>query len=232
MKMGQKKLGFALLVSSTALGAVACGGGSAGPASGFTSASQLNSAMEAPTGSVEPATAVGVAQAFENSNSSGLAGVRQKLQAQSASVACSGGGSISVSGNETSSNFSYNNCMEAGCTINGSGSVFVSGTDVNSACFSYNVSETCVDPPIDIDLSFSGCLDSEFGFVYLVEYEGETYTVTGSYYDGTGTLEITGENGSFSCTYTADAGSCTSSSGETFSFTADSASADDTAADR
>jgi hypothetical protein len=225
--MGQKKLGFALLVSSSALTLVACGSGSSGGASGFTSASQLHSAMASPTGTVEPATAVGIAEAFQSSESSGLGGVRQKLQAQSTTVACTGGGSMAISGSQNSATVAYNDCvLVPGCTVDGVGSTFIE--DVNNPtniCFSYDVSQACDD--ISVDLDFSGCIDVnlEGGFAYLVEYAGETYTVSGSYYDGTGTLSIAGENGSFSCTYSANAGSCTSDGG-TFEFTPASADED------
>jgi hypothetical protein len=62
--------------------------------------------------------------------------------------------------------------------------------------------------------------------MYLVEYEGETYTVSGSFSTGSGSLTISGANGSFTCTYTADAGSCTGSDGSSFEFTASSGSED------
>ena len=227
--MGQKKLGYGLLVSGMALTAVACGGGGGSAAAGFTSGAALTSAMASPTGTVEAATAVGVAQAFQASaEADPPAGIRQKVQAQSATQACPGGGSISATSSNNGMDITgqYNNCSMEGCVVNGSIGIFT-GASATNACYSYDIDMTCTDQSLSASMAFSGCIDSEFGFVYLVEYEGASYKVTGSYSNGSGTLSITGENGSWDCTYTADAGSCTGTGGS-FEFTPDSAAADDT----
>lgn len=228
--MGQKKLGFALLVSSTALALVACGGGGSA-ATGFTDVNALKSAMANPTGTVSAETAVGVAAEFEAGSTSGYsAGLRQKLQAQSTTQACTEGGNISVSGNQNYARMSYNSCGEGGCVMNGYMNVLVNSateTDV-SACFSVDINGVCADTG-SAEFAFSGCMEastdgSTFSYSYLIEFEGETYTVSGDYYGGSGSLTITGVNGSFTCSYTSDSGTCTSTTGESFEFTPASAS--------
>ena len=216
--MGQKKLGYGLLVSSAAFAAVACGGGSSG-AAGYTSLSALTGAMEAPTGTVDAETAVGVAAEFENSMQNGdLGGVRQKAQAQSGSAACANGGSISANVSETHLFLTYSNCNESGCVLNGTLNTFLTDSGDFSQCVSYDIDAVC-EGEGSVSATFSGCLDVGAGsFMYLVEYDGETYTVSGSYSAGNGTLTITGENGTFTCTYTEDSGSCTGSDGSTFSY--------------
>jgi len=226
--MGQKKLGFGLLVSGIALAAVGCGGGGS-PATGFTSAAALKSAMASPTGTVSAETAVGVAEAFETGSTSGLsAGVRQKAQAQSATENCSEGGSISISGNSNMAQEHFNNCGEGGCVMNGTMNILVdSASQTNvSACISADVNAVCADEGA-VAMQFSMCIDTDSTtgtteIKYLVEYEGETYAVSGNFSAGGGSLTITGSNGSFTCTYTADAGTCTGSDGSSFEFTASS----------
>lgn len=217
--MGQKKLGYALLVGSAGLAAVACGGGGNSGAAGFTSLSALTGAIESPTGTVDETTATGVAAEFENSMSNGtLGGVRQKSQAQSGSAACTGGGSVSFNVDETHLFATYSNCNESGCVMNGTLNMFLTDTGEWSQCMSYDIDAVCTDQG-SVSATFSGCIDVGTGtMTYLVEYEGMTYTVSGYYTAGTGELTITGENGTFTCTYTADAGSCTGSAGESFSF--------------
>src|SRR5690606_26982599 len=227
--MGQKKLGFGPLVSGLAFGAVACGGGGS-PAAGFTSASDLKAALQSPTGTVSPETAAGVAAAFEESSTSGIgASARQKAQAQSGSESCSEGGSISYNASQTMVQASYNNCVESGCTINGKLNILLesaSETEV-SGCMSIEASTRCEGDLVASNLAYSGCFGiggDSFTFAYLIEYEGDTYTVSGNYSSGSGSLTITGVNGSFTCSYTEDAGTCTSTTGDSFEFTASSGS--------
>lgn len=228
--MGQKKLGLGLLVSGLAFGAVACGGGGS-PATGFSSVESLQNAMAAPTGTVSAESAMGVAAAFEDSSSTELpAGIRQKAQAQSASGSepCTEGGSISYSASETMVQMKFNGCGEGGCVTNGTYNMLIdSATETSvSSCFSFDATVTC---PAEgsVNAQFSGCMDIDstagsFEFIYLIEYEGETYTVSGNYSSGAGTLTITGANGSFTCDYAGETGSCTSSTGEAFEFSSSS----------
>jgi len=228
--MAQKKLGFGLLVSGIALAAVGCGGGGS-PAAGFTTAASLQSAMAHPTGTVSAETAVGVAAAFQDGSTTPLpAGIRSKTQAQSGSEPCTEGGSITYNVNENMIQMAFNNCGEGGCVENGTYNMLINSateTDV-SACFSMDFSAVCAGEGTG-DVQFSGCLEVNANtgvseFMYLIEYEGDTFTVSGNYSAGSGTLTITGENGSFTCTYAADAGSCSGSDGSSFEFTASSGS--------
>lgn len=209
-------LGIVLAASVGSLSLVGCGGGDSG-AGGFRSIGALTNAMTAPSGTVDETSATGVAASFEGATSSSLAGIRQKIQGQSATVDCSGGGSLSASGNENEVFFQYNNCTESGCTMNGSGAVFLTTSGEFSECLSYDLTMACQDE-LSLSLSFSGCLNGSGQFTYLVEYEGETYAVSGSYSNGTGELTITGENGTYVCTYTNDTGTCSGDGGESFSF--------------
>lgn len=61
-----------------------------------------------------------------------LAGARENVgtvrQAQeSGTYNCSGGGTLSATGDESSANIRYNNCSESGCSINGTATIFSSG---------------------------------------------------------------------------------------------------------
>jgi hypothetical protein len=193
------------LAASAAL--VGCGSGASG-AGGYRDLGSLTSALEAPTGTVDATSATGVAAAFEESQGSGLAGFRQKAQAQSASQACTDGGSVSASVNETAVYMTFSNCGESGCTMNGSGTIFLQDSGELTQCMSYDLSAVCADEG-NVQLSFSGCLGADYQFVYLVEYEGETFKVSGNYAGGSGELTITGENGTYTCTYSGGSGSCT-----------------------
>lgn len=216
--MGQKKLGYALLVGSAGLAAVACGGGNSG-AAGYTSLSALTGAIESPTGTVDETTATGVAAEFENSMANGsLGGVRQKSQAQSGSAACPGGGSASFNIAETHMFIRYNNCGDYGCVMTGTSNMFLTDTAEWGQCMSYDIDAVCEDQGA-VSASFSGCINVATGtMTYLVEYDGMTYTVSGYYSAGTGELTISGENGTFTCTYTTESGTCTASTGESFTF--------------
>jgi hypothetical protein len=206
-----------LVLGSVALSfaAVACGGGPSG-AGGYRDIGALKNAMESPTGTVEPTSAVGVAEAFETSNSAPLGGIRQKAQAQSATIACTEGGNASASANGNNIYFTYNNCAESGCTMNGSGAMMVE-SDGLSQCMSYDISAVCADVG-SVEMSFSGCFSAEGDFSYLIEFEGETFRVSGSYAGGNGELSISGENGTYTCTYTGGTGTCSGSAGDSFSF--------------
>lgn len=237
--MAQKKSGWVLLGGVALLAAACGGGGGAGSkASGFKDVKSLASALEAPSGTVEAATAVGVAQEFQESlqgaSQNPLGGARQKqlAQSQSATIDCPSGGNytanVNVNGDEVDLTADFNNCnMTEDCTYNGSYSYFGSTVGDWSGCLSYDLDITCKQVSGSVSASFSGCLGASGNFEYLVEYDGETYRVSGSYSSGSGTLTITGANGSWTCSYSNDAGSCESSSGESFEFTADSGKKND-----
>jgi hypothetical protein len=140
--------------------------------------------------------------------------------AQTVSQPCPNGGTISVTANQASANaitenFSYNNCCEsADCCFNGGGDLYYSGSGstAGSFCESFHVTAVCSGQPVVEN--FSLCEDGTTGMInYLVEVDGDSFAVSGSYSNGTGTLMITGANGAFTCTYTNHTGSCTGTNG-------------------
>lgn len=214
------------LVSSMVLGlsAVACGGGGNTPGS----YAEVVAALESPSGTVDATSAKEIGPAFEEASSQGLGSVRESVErrasAQSGSYeqACSGGGSIKATaeGNQQSAkvSFSYANCCESECCINGSGVMYVSADAAAeySQCGGYDMTVTC---GTDIGtINFQGCIggDSTYGYTYLITVDDKTYAVSGTYSNGNGTLTIKGENGTFECTYTDGAGSCTGDGEFTF----------------
>lgn len=232
--MVQMKSGWMVLGGVALLSAAACGGGgNSSKATGFKDVQSLASALEAPSGTVEPATAVGVAQEFQASmqgaSQNPLGGTRQKelAQSQSATIDCPNGGNytahVNVNGDTADMSADFNNCnMSADCKYNGSYSYFGSTVGAWSGCLSYDLDISCTNVSASVSASFSGCLGANGSFEYLVEYDSETYRVSGAYSSGSGTLTISGANGSWTCTYSSDAGSCESTTGTKFDFTADS----------
>lgn len=223
--MSQRKLGLfvSMIIGSAAMVACGGGGGSGSPAAGFDSVEDLTAAMDSPTGTVDATTATPVAEEFQNITEngsalgSGFGGIRQKAQAESASIDCSGGGSIDAEGDETRVHATYNSCSEGGCVIDGEISIFISTAGSYSGCYSFDVSATCDAESVSAVGSY--CVNGTTGTVeYLVDVNGETYTVSGYYADGTGELTIRGANGTYTCTYTDGAGSCVDEAGAEFSF--------------
>ncbi len=227
--MSQRKLGLfvSMVIGSAAMIACGGGGGSGSPAADFDSVEDLAAAMDAPTGTVDATTAKPVADEFQafSENGGGLsalaggfAGVRQKAQAASASEDCSGGGSISVDTDEqTYMEYSFNSCVESDCTIDGGFQYFIGASGSYSACFVFDLSVQCAEESASAAGSY--CQNGETGVVeYLIAVNGETYTVSGYYSNGTGELTIRGANGTYTCTYTDGAGSCVDEAGSEFTF--------------
>jgi hypothetical protein len=52
---------------------------------------------------------------------------------------------------------------------------------------------------------------------YIIEIDGETYSVCAAYSDGSGTLEVHGAKGTWNCTYSNGGGGC-AGSGANFTF--------------
>lgn len=214
------RLGTFIGIGLFAVAGVGCGGGSSKPAS----FSAVKTSIANPTGTLAATNADSVAKAYQASLSAGTvaAGRRldQKTSAVIATTPCTVSGNISIdsvqmSGSDISESFTYHSCCEtADCCLSGPGSVFSSQAGAGSVCESLQVSGTCSGAPIAENFSF--CSDG--GVVnYLVEVDGQSFAVSGSYAAGNGTLTITGKNGMFTCTYTNDTGSCTGTTG-TFTF--------------
>jgi hypothetical protein len=189
--------------------------------------SSIASAIESPSGTVDESSAVRVGEEFGKLSATGVAaGMRRDAQvgqSQSGTMDCPAGGSISFtgSGNESSGQArgSYNGCCySAGCCMDGTVNMFYSSAQsaAFAYCGSYDVSYSCEG--VNADLAFNGCFGTTGEWVYVVEVDGESYAVSGTYVDGSGTLEISGENGTWTCTYNNDSGSCTGSGGDSFTF--------------
>lgn len=182
----------------------------------------ITGAIESPTGTVEASTAVDIGYAFEESMGVPSAGQRDAdvVMAQSTNVSCTVSGNISVDADSSgeSAEVAYNNCCEAAsCCIDGVASVFydASGSGTYQTCADYDLSYDCEG--LSTDLAFSYCLSAEGVLIYVIEISGDTFAVSGSMVGGTGSLTITGENGTFTCDYTDYTGSCTGTGG-TFTF--------------
>lgn len=201
----------------------ACGGDDEGGSSGAGSFSSIQSAIESPTGTVDETSAAEVGVEFEKVASVDVAaGARrdaQTAQSQPGSQPCAAGGNISGSGSgdESSgqSTLRYDSCcVSAGCCLDGTLDIFYSA-DQSSAymtCGSYDLSYSCEGS--SAELSYEGCMGRTGEQLYVIEVDGLTYTVSGNYSDGSGTLEIRGANGTWSCTYSDGGGSCTGSGGD------------------
>lgn len=223
MKRIRRSLGISAALLSAAGLFAGCGGDDDGNSSRGGSFSSIQSAIESPTGTVDETTAAEVGVEFEKVASvDAAAGTRrdaQTAQTQTQSQPCPSGGNISASGSGSESSGSgsitYDSCcVSAGCCIDGSVDVFYS-TEQNAdylTCGSYDLSYSCEGTTAD--LTYEGCMGATGEQLYIIEVDGVTYTVSGNYSDGSGTLEIRGANGTFTCTYSDGGGSCTGSGGD------------------
>lgn len=211
---------FILSIVATSVSlAVGCGGGKEEEEAPAGSLADISGAIESPTGTLDESTASDVARAFEESNGVPTSGTRDDVvAAQAQDVPCGTSGNISVTADSSGEAFdiSYDSCCEGTCCFDGTATGFVdtSGTATYTACYEYDLSSSCDGVSIDYDFSFCSGVN---GIVYSIEVNGDTFSVSGSTVNGTGTLTVTGENGTFTCEYTDYAGSCTGDSG-TFSF--------------
>lgn len=201
--------------------ALACGGGKKEEESGPPSLSELSSALESPTGTLDAGTAADVARAFEESQGVPTGGSRDQaspIVAQDVTGVCDTG-SISVdAASSSAASVDYNSCCIADCCIDGNATIAydTSGSAGYSTCADYDLSQTCEG--VRVDMQFTYCMSAEGTLIYSIEVNGDSFAVSGYISNGSGTLTVTGANGSFTCEYTEYAGSCTSSSGDSFSF--------------
>lgn len=208
------------VVASSASLIIGCGGGKDEEEAPSGSIDDIAGAIESPTGTLDESSAGDVARAFEESNGVPTSGRRDDgvAVAQATGVPCGTSGNISVNADSSGESFdiSYDSCCEATCCFDGTATGFVdtSGSGTYSACYEYDLSASCDGSNIDYDFSFCSGVN---GIVYSIEVNGDTFSVSGSTVNGTGTLTVTGENGTFTCEYTEYSGSCTGDSG-TFSF--------------
>lgn len=210
-------------IGSALILVLGCGGDDDDKGGGGGSYEAVAESIANPTGTLDATNARGVAEEFEQLSTANPGGTRQ-LQAQSGSttIPCSGGGDITATGSGSQSSGSvvavYNACCEGGCCTDGTADTHVSaaGDATYTACISYDITAECAG--VSTSVQFDGCIGASGSFVYVIDIEGQTFAVTGAVSSGTGTLEITGANGTFTCTYADYAGTCTDSAGAEFTF--------------
>jgi hypothetical protein len=206
-----------LCLSMIGLGMVGCGGGddnsSGNAAAGYNN---IATSVAHPTGTLAASNANNVAEAYAKIDSAAANGRRlQSETSTSQTVACDAGGSYSVSasGGETAgqATLGYNHCCYTeGCCINGTGTWYYTSqaSASYSMCGSYSLTVAC-----DADngtLNYQGCMSESGGdWTYVVTVDGKTYSVSGTYSSGSGTLKITDSKGTYTCTYSQGTGSCT-----------------------
>lgn len=205
-----KRLGLVLAV----LGLVACGGDDGdGGGSGGGSFTAIQSAIEMPTGTVDMSTAPAIGEEFEKIRSSGAGGERFEQASQQQMMACPSGGSMTTnaSGSQSAATVStvYDACCyQADCCFSGDSTWFFSNVQgaAYSYCGSYSLATTCGAQ--EGNITYEGCFDGTGAWTYVVRVGDETFSVSGNYSAGNGTLEIRGANGDYTCTYTNGTGSC------------------------
>jgi hypothetical protein len=202
--------------------AAGCGGSDSKPES-FAS---ISSSISSPTGTVSTTSAKDIGDEYEkvskNSFAGGMREDTEKAASGSGDMACPSGGSVSVSGSGNQSsgaaNISYDNCCyAAGCCFDGSGKLYYSSsqTATYTYCMAFDVSYDCAGESLSLD--YQGCL-SATGWVFVVPVGGKTYAVSGTRAAGSGTLEIRGANGTWTCSYSSGTGHCSDGASGTFDF--------------
>ena len=186
---------------------------------------EIAAKLREPTGTLDSSNAVAVAEAFQASNgASTLAGGRRitQAQAQGQRTPCTNGGDLTIivhssSAAATSAEYAYNECCYApDCCYDGGGTIYYAGSSIGQQeyCSSYDISLECLEQLVRVQ--YSACFDGEGTGTFLIEVDTKTYAVSGSYFNGSGTLTIKDSKGTYTCTYSGREGSCTGSG--SFSF--------------
>lgn len=227
MRNMKNSIGLVSVSVAAVFAFVGCGGSGSGSGSNGSGLSgdsleSISNAIASPTGTVSADAAPEIARAFEESQGIPTGAERdggKVITAQDFAYECDGGGSIdfNFSDDGLQSEFIYNRCcVLADCCIDGTGSTFSEEAGSLSYCSAFNIDYDCGGE--NFSLNYASCVDEDFNITYAIEIEGETFAVSGSLFNGTGSLTITGVNGSWSCEYTEYSGSCASGDGETFEF--------------
>lgn len=214
----------ALLFASALTG---CGGGAEtqGTQPDSTTLEEMTSAFQAPTGTLSGADVPLLAQMLERQidEASGLLLLGSvpdgdgSASHKSQSVACPDGGSLLLNEDAQRASATYRKCQMVGCTFDGTLTLFKEGRDRYSDCAKYDLRMDCEDF-VAFDWQTSVCVVDGGDTVYLVHLHDETFTVSGSYYGGSGYLEIGTQAGVFQCDITHDTGTCTDARGQTIEF--------------
>jgi hypothetical protein len=224
MNQIRRATGFGAVLLGLGGAFAGCGGDDGGSGGGsFTS---IASAIESPSGTVDETTAPEVSAEFEKVSQVSLAGSTgsvEKAQSTSGTQSCPAGGSFNVEGrgNESSgeATISYDDCcFIEDCCFDGGADMYFSSRDGAAEytyCASYDLDYSCEGT--SATLAFDGCFGTTGELIYVIEVDGETYSVSGDYAAGSGMLEIRGVNGTWNCTYSNGGGRC-SGSGDSFTF--------------
>ena len=128
--------------------------------------------------------------------------------------ACPAGGEIVVNGsgnqNSGSASVDYNNCCYAAdCCANGEAKYYYSNAAAPGEftfCGNWDLSVQCGRSTASA--SYDGCVGPE-GYWYVVEVNGGTFAVNGSFDGVNGNWTVKTAEGTWTCEATAGAGSCT-----------------------
>lgn len=210
------------LLLGLAIAAIACGDDEGGGGGGGGSYAAIADSLAKPTGMLAQSNALDVAKGFEQVNVTGAGGTRLYQDRATQKQTCPSGGSFTVTASGTQSNaravVAYDGCCySAGCCMNGDADWYIAteGGSAYSQCGTYDIDYTCSGQVAS--LKYSGCMGTNGKWVYVVKVADKTFSVTGSYRSGSGTLTVTDAKGTWTCTYTNNAGSCSGSAGS-FSF--------------
>jgi hypothetical protein len=209
------------------LAALGCGGDDDGGGGGgeVPDINDVISALDNPTGQLTtPEGAQGVASAYATQQANRSFGNRRNgidcpdnLPEGSGPCECSGGGSLeyTAEGSEQtggSIHFDASNCCESGadaCCYDGSADLLVNtaagATYTNCFVWDFTLSQ-CKEATVYV----SWCQDAEGRQWWVVDYEGETFAVEGSYAEGVGgTWTVRDADTTWNCTEdSAGAGCC------------------------
>lgn len=184
----------------------------------------LVASLESPTGVVSADSVVDVAHAYEQALLAPISAFRAFYGGGDDAAVCPSGGSINVESDtrrrRQSATITYDNCcVEIDVCLDGEIGQYYSSESsaAYQYCASYDLSVTAAYLGGVFWLRSTVCLSVSGLSLYGIDIESGTFTVSGDYYAGEGTLEIRGDNGAWSCTFRDDHGSCTYA-GETFSF--------------
>jgi hypothetical protein len=200
--------------------AAGCGGGDDNkPSGGGGSYAALANQIAHPTGTLAASNATAVADAYAKEKGLGTAGGRrlESTSAAGSQQACPAGGNLTVNVDSRSQSSAHvtetlnNCCYTAGCCSSGSADMYYSGGSAASGqyCMNFNLTATCGGQTA-IAEKFSYCINGG-KMQFLVTVDGKSFAVSGSYGNGSGSLEITSANGTFSCTYSSNGGTVTGS---------------------
>lgn len=225
----QRCVGLAAAVLGLMGAAMGCGDDNDPPSFG-----SIAKGLDKPTGTVDATTAAEIGEKYQAANQNNVGfGVRsddQVGQSSSGSFeqSCPAGGKVkaTASGSQSSGTVTmdYDNCCySAGCCASGDGTMYYNTESGSGAaggyafCATFDMDYTCEGSSATLD--YSGCYDLGGEAVLLIEVDGERFAVSASSSGSSGSLEIRGANGTWTCTYNDGGGSCTSSTGGNFTFT-------------